>query len=255
MKLFDIHCHLDHPSFKDVREVVERASKAGLANIITTGVNPSSNRKCLELASKFEIIKAAIGIYPPDALARETRQKNPVDVTKELEFIEKNKDKIVAIGEIGLDFASQEANKENQKVIFEKQLALARKLGLPVVVHSRNAEKEVIDILEKNKQKKVVLHFFSGKKSLIKKAEELGFYFSIPANLARSRHFQELVKEIPLDKLLTETDSPFASPVPGEMNEPANVRLTIGELAKLKDISGEEVARITSETTRKLFKL
>lgn len=253
MILVDVHAHLDWKDFKDLDEVIERAKLAGVKAIISAGVDPKSNRQVLEIAKRYDIVKAALGIYPPDALGRETNTENLVDIDKEIEFITLNRSKIIAIGEIGLDYKSEDADKEMQKHVFVNQLRLAKKLNLPIIVHSRKAELEVIEILEKEGMKKVVLHCFSGKTSLIKKAICLGWSFSIPTNVVKSEQFQNLVKIVPLPQLLTETDSPFLSPFQGKRNEPAFVAESVKKIAEIKKLDQLEAANIIYSNYQNMF--
>lgn len=253
MILIDVHAHLHWKDFNDLDEVVERAKKAGIKVIITAGVDPKSNRECLEIAKKYDIVKAALGLYPMDALSRETNSEMDTDVDEELKFIESNKKNIIAISEIGLDFVSDKADMKLQMETFVKQLKLAKRLNLPVIVHSRKAEADVINILENEKMKKVVLHCFCGKKRLVNKAIEMGWYFSIPTNVVKSQQFQEMVEMIPLQQLLTETDSPFLSPYPGMRNEPAFITESIKKIANIKKIEQEEVANIIFSNYQRLF--
>ena len=264
MKLVDIHCHLEHDRFKqDLDKVIGRARKAKVISIITSGVNSSTNREVLELQKKFpDIVKVSFGLYPLDVLAKEIekgesngfqRDVESFDVDAELKFIEKNKDKCIAIGEVGLDFSFNTGKEQEQIPIFEKILEFAHKLQKPIIVHTRKAELKCLELLEKHKSEKVVLHCFSGKKSLIKKGVELGYLFSVPPIITRLEHFQMLVKEAPIEQLLTETDAPYLSPVQGERNEPANVQVTIKEIAKIKNLSDKETADAIYNNYKKLF--
>src|SRR3989344_155643 len=264
MNLVDIHAHLDHARFtQDLDKVVERARKANVKVIITSGVNSTKNRKILEIQEKYlDIVKVSFGIYPIDALAKElendeakglTRDIEAFDLDLELKWIEENKDKCLAIGECGLDYSWKTGKEKEQKEIFQKVINLAKKLNKPLIVHTRKAELECIDLLEKNKVKKVVLHCFSGRRTLIKRAQELGYYFSIPPIITRLDHFKMLVGEVPLSQLLTETDAPYLSPVAGERNESANVAVTIKEIAKIKNLGEKEVAEQIFNNYKKLF--
>ncbi len=257
--LVDIHCHLDHEKI-DADKIVEKAKKSGVKEIITSGVNTSSNRKALKLSEKYDIVKASFGIYPIDALNKELQQEGfyrneELNVEKELAWIEKNKEKCLAIGECGLDYkwSKKEKEHEKQKKVFEKVIKLAKRINKPLIIHSRKAEKDALELLEKNNMKKLNLHCFNGKKSLIRKAEELGYYFSIPPIITRLEHFQMLVNMIPLNKLLTETDSPYLSPERGKINKPSNVKITIKEIAKIKNLSEEEVEKQVYKNYKKLF--
>jgi TatD DNase family protein len=257
MILIDVHAHLHWKDFNDLDEVVERAKKAGVKAIITAGVDKESNRQCLEIAKKYDIVKVALGLYPIDALGRETNSELNIDINEyvdeELKFIETNKNNIIAISEIGLDFVSDKTDMKLQMETFVKQLKLAKKLNLPVIVHSRKAESDVINILDNEDMKKVVLHCFCGKRRLVKKAIEKGWYFSIPTNVVKSQQFQEMVELIPLQQLLTETDSPFLSPYPGMRNEPAFIAESIKKIANLKKIEQEEAANIIFSNYQRLF--
>ncbi|MFH1612381.1 MAG: TatD family hydrolase [bacterium] len=254
MILVDVHAHLDWKDFEnELDEIIKRAENAGVKAIITAGVDMKSNRKALDIAEKYDIVKAAIGLYPPDALSRETNSDINENVDEELKFIETNKDKIIAIGEIGLDFLSEKSDLKFQMETFVKQLKLAKKLNLPVIVHSRKAEADVINILEKENMKKVVMHCFCGKKRLIKKAIEMGWYFSIPTNVVKSQQFQDMVEMIPLQQLLTETDAPFLSPYQGLKNEPAFISEAIKKIAFIKKIEQEELANIIFNNFQRLF--
>lgn len=264
MELIDIHAHLDHARFKhDLDEVIDRARKSGVKAIITSGVNSRTNRLVLEIQKRYaDIVKVSFGIYPLDALAEEiklgeadgfVRDIEGFNLDKELEFIEENKEKCVAIGECGLDYNYVTEKKEEQKEVLKKIIKLVEKIDKPIILHTRKAEQDVLDIVEKSKIKKVILHCFSGRKSLIKRAVDLGYFFSVPPIITRLQHFQTLVNLVPIEQLLTETDAPYLSPVAGERNEPANVSFTIKEIAKIKNLSEEEVAEIIFSNAKKLF--
>ncbi len=254
MPLVDVHSHLNHADFaRDLPEVLKRAEEAGVKAILCSGVNPPSNRQVLELVKKHPLIKASLGIYPIDALGLAEaeiglpRQTVPIDLEEEFTFIEKNKDKVVAIGEVGMDFywAKKEETYQKQAENFRRIIRFTIRLKKPIVIHSRKAEEECLDILEqeiKQQEIPVILHCFSGRKSLITKAAALGYYFSIPPNIRRSGSFQELVKKVDIQQLLTETDAPYLSPYPGQRNEPAFVLESIKKIAEIKKIGVEETA-------------
>jgi TatD DNase family protein len=242
MILVDVHCHLEMYG-GELENVLKRAEKAGVKAIITAGTTPESNRQALDFAKKFPIVKAALGIYPINTLP-DSR------VDEELDFIEKNKKAIAAIGEIGLDY--KDGKTPMQLAVFEKQLCLAEKLGKPAIVHSRQAESEVLDVLSRHKCK-IVLHCFHGSSSLVKKAISMGCYFSIPANIVRSDHFQRLVGIIPLQMLLTETDGPFLAPEKDKRSEPSMVESTIRKIAEIKSLSAEDAANIVFSNYQRLF--
>ncbi|MBU2576739.1 MAG: TatD family hydrolase [Nanoarchaeota archaeon] len=215
---------------------------------------------------------------PPAQMASaEADRVGKFDVDEELAWIEENADKCVAIGEIGLDYNSYSRParnsvpselgtspevpdssgkmREKQKEVFRKVLKLAKKIDKPVVIHSRKAEEDAIDILEELKMKAVIMHCFNGKKSLIKRGVDNGWFFSVPPVIARLEHFKMLVEMVPLEQLLTETDAPYLSPVAGERNESANVVVTIGEIAKIKGLGEDEVAEQIFNNVKNLFNL
>ncbi len=258
--IVDVHCHLQFPQFeKDLDEVISRAKASNVSAIICSGVDHQTNIKTLELSKKYNIVKASLGIYPLDAVDLGhkddcTRQIEKIDVDGELRFIEKNKEKIVAIGEIGLDYSPEgDCKAQQQKEVFTKSIELAKKLKKPIVVHTRKAEKDCIDILESSGIKSVVLHCFSGNMKLVKRAEDLGFYFSIPTVITRLKHFQEIVGRISLNSILTETDAPYLSPYLGQRNEPAYIKETIKIISQIKKITEEETEKIIFFNYQKIF--
>jgi len=261
----DVHCHLNHDLFKpDLEQVLERARKAGLKTLLVSGVNPVSNKEVLALAKKYPLIKASLGIYPIDALGLAEaeiglpRQIVPINLADEFRFIEKNKDVVVAIGEVGMDFhwADKDKTYAQQADNFRQIIRFAIKLKKPLVIHSRKAERECLEILEqeiKNKEIPVINHCFSGKKNLISKAAGWGHYFSIPPNILRSHSFQTLVKMVDLRQLLTETDAPYLSPYTGKRNEPAFIVETIKKIAEIKGLSEKEVADSIWKNYERIF--
>lgn len=244
--IIDIHTHLDHPMFKDTDKIVENARKAGLKIILTQGINPETNRKTLELASKYDIVKAALGIYPPETLQKEIDageyplKKNIFDIDEEINFIEKNIDNVTAFGEVGMDY-SQGEDSGKQKETFSKFIGLSERYKKPLVIHSRKAERDVIEMLESSNAKKVLLHCFSGKKKLVKKAADLGYYFSIPTNVVRAENFQIMIGEVNINQLFCETDAPYLSPFRDTINEPAYVVESYKKIAEIKKMDYTEV--------------
>ncbi|MBU1112071.1 MAG: TatD family hydrolase [archaeon] len=259
MALIDVHCHLNSKVFKDnLNKVLERAQKAGMKAIIISGTNPAANKQVLEIAEKYkdkydDIVKVSLGIHPIDALGLsegETgipKQEGKVDLEKEFKFIEKNKDKILAIGEVGLDYHWDENHHEEQKEVFRKIVKFAVKIKKPLIIHTWKAEEDCLDILEEEvkgndgKSKvPVVLHCFGGRKSLITRGKESGYYFTVPPSILKNGSFQALVKKVDLKQLLTETDAPWQSPERDMINEPANVAKTVEKIAEIKGISVKE---------------
>lgn len=266
MNLIDVHCHLTHAQFKaDLVQVLKRAEQAGVKAILVSGVNPPANREVLELVSKYpQILRASLGVYPIDALGKadaETglpQQIVPIDLDDEFKFLEKNKDNFIAIGEIGLDFywVKKEETYEKQADNFRRIIRFAKKLNKPIVIHSRKAEAESVQILKEeipNKEIPVIQHCFSGNKSTIREAAALDHYFSIPPNIVKSHNFQTLVKIVDINQLLTETDAPWLGPVAGERNEPANVLESVKKIAEIKGLTVEEAAERIWENYQKIF--
>lgn len=250
----DVHAHLDHPDFSDLDEVIKNAKAAGVSAIITQGTSYESNLKVLEIAKKYDIVKAALGIYPLHALnvKSDYPSETEYDVDSTLEFIKKNKDKIIAIGEIGMDFAYSD-DKSNQINNFEKIIELSEKIKKPLIIHSRKAEKEVLDVLESYNSFNHVMHCFSPRKSIIKRAIDLNLHFSIPTIVTRSIHFQNLVNLVPLSKLLTETDCPYLPHIKDIRNEPKYIPESVKMIAKIKNLTLEETKAIIYQNYQSLF--
>ncbi|MBI2671607.1 TatD family hydrolase, partial [Candidatus Woesearchaeota archaeon] len=230
--LIDVHAHIDRFSDEELFEVIKRAEKEEVIAIITQGVTHENNLKVLELAEKFKIIKPALGLYPLNALnvkVIEGYEKIDYDrntkysVDETLEFIKKNRDKIIAIGEVGLDMKFSKDLKTQIKN-FEKIIELSEKIKKPLIVHSRGAEKECIELLETSKNKKIIMHMFSGNKKLINRAAQSGFNFSVPVIILKSTHFQMLVENVNINQLFTETDCPWLSPFPEKKSEPSFIK-------------------------------
>jgi TatD DNase family protein len=241
--LVDSHTHLDDKQFNDLDDVISRAKEAGVKAIIQNGLGKESNRATLEIAKKYDIVKAALGIYPIDGISSVLGKKfsgQRFDVDEEIEFIRKNKGKIVAIGEVGLDNHHVPGFLDEQKKVFEKIVSLSEKIDKPISVHSRDAELETIEFLESSSIKKVHMHCFGGNMKLVKRCAENGWFFSIPTNVVFSQHFQEIVNRVDINQLLTETDAPYLGPVKGERNEPANIKFAVEKISALKGITFEE---------------
>src|SRR3989344_2283525 len=249
MKLIDIHCHIDiygHEIGK-IKQIVKRAKEKGVGIIVNNGVDIKSNRKTLKLSEKFPEIKAAIGLYPINALSMNDRE-----IDKELKFVEENKDKIVMIGEIGIDL--RESNNLGGQVInFEKLIKIAMKINLPAAVHSRNAEEECIEVLEKLGTKKVIMHCFSGGMELVKRIAGNGWFLSIPSSVKYNEHFQKIVEIVSLENLFCETDSPYLHPNKEKDNEPANVIDGYKKIAEIKCLSLKEIADKVWENWERLI--
>lgn len=245
--LIDIHSHLDHCFFNEDREkAVENAKKANVKVIVTSGINPETNRKALELAKKFDIVKASLGIYPVKVLQKEIEagdfplKPNVFDIDEEISFIKKNKKEIAYIGECGLDYFLIENEKE-QKELFLKMIELAEKIKKPILIHSRKAEEDCVEMLESSKLKKIIMHCFTGKKKLVKRIRNNGWFMTIPTCVVRSQQFQDICREVPITQLFCETDSPYLSPFKEKRNEPAFVAESYKKLAEIKKMDFTEV--------------
>jgi len=247
MTFIDIHCHIDMCNGK-TSEIVLRAKKAGIGIILSSGINPERIKKTLELSDNFKEIKVALGIYPVEALELEDKE-----LDKEIYFIRKNAKNIVAIGEVGMDMKE---GKEIDRQInnFSKFILLSKELDVPIIVHSRKAELECIELLEKLGAKKVIMHCFSGNFKLVERIKNNRWNFSIPANITFSEHFQKLAREVPIEQLFCETDSPYLHPVKGMYNnEPANVVEGYKKIAEIKGISLKECEREIENNYKRLF--
>jgi TatD DNase family protein len=251
--LVDTHCHLDFPDFDTDRdEVVARAKAAGLGYIINVGASVEGSRKSLELARAYECVYAVAGIHPHEA---DGIDKNAADTIKALAA----RDKVVAIGEIGLDYYKNFSSQENQRALFRSLLALAKELRLPVVLHSRQAEDDTLRIVAEFMPLCCVVHCFSGDENFLKKCLELGFLISFTCNITykKAEGLRNIVRIAPLDKIMLETDAPYLSPegFRGKRNEPARVNLLAEEVAGIKGLSPEEIAGVTTENAKKFFNL
>jgi TatD DNase family protein len=242
--LVDVHTHLDliEKEGKDIDVIIKNAK--GFAAIISNGTRPESNRKVLEYAKKYKNVKPALGIYPGHV-----EELSDKEIEKEIEFIKKSKP--FAIGEVGLDLKHYK-NLTKQKKYLKKFIQLAKELEIPMLIHSWAAEKETIEFLEKNKAEKVVMHCFCGNKELTDKGLALGYYYTIPTAITKSKTFRKLAKRVPLNRLLTETDAPYLSPREWP-NEPAFIKDSIKKIAEIKKITQEELEKIIYMNYQTLF--
>ena len=258
MNFIDIHSHLDHPLlFDKLDEIISRAISAGVRHVITNGINPKTNRMCLEISKKYEIVKCGMGIYPRDSLKKESSEGNykidvsDFDIDDEINFIRCNKDKIAAISEVGLDFVHGESKEQISD--FEKMISLSKELGLAIVIHSRKAEQRCIEFLEANGARKVIMHCFCGKKSLVKRIADNGWFLTIPTIAVRSYQFQDIAKSVPLAQLFCETDSPYLSPYKEMQNEPSFVVESYRKIAQIKGMELKDVADEIYKNWEKVF--
>jgi len=252
--LVDTHCHLDMDDYKaDLDQVLRRARQAGVTRIITVGIDLASSRQAVALAERHEGVFATVGVHPHNV--RELAESSVFAVLRDLCCHEK----VVAYGEIGLDYVKDYAPVSLQKEHFFRQVSLARELDLPLVIHDREAHGDIMSVLESLAPFPAggVMHCFSGDPDLARQVLDLGFFLSIPGvvtfNKAETLH--QVVRQTPLSSLLIETDGPFLAPVPmrGRRNEPQLLLYTAQRIAELKGISLEEVARQTTANAEALF--
>lgn len=260
--LVDTHCHLDFYNFdQDRDQVIDRARKAGVERILNPGINLQSSEMAVQLAEKYAEVYAAVGVHPNDGSTWEADTKSRL---RDLAASQK----VVAIGEIGLDFYRDRTPRDLQKQIFRDQLELAAELNLPVVIHTRESIDEVLKILENWCQGLVesrseiigrpgVLHSFSGDQADAEETTALNFYLGItgPVTFHNANDLQDLVIRLPLQVLLIETDAPFLTPHPyrGKRNEPARVSLVAEKIAELHQEAYNNVTGITTNNAKQLF--
>ncbi len=251
--LFDSHAHLNDERFhKDRDEIIKRAKESGISYIMNPGADFESSVSAVELANKYDMIYAAVGIHPHDA-------KTLDDMTLQLIKGMTKKPKVMAIGEIGLDYHYDHSPREVQKKWFREQIRLAKEVNLPIIIHDREANNDVMNILKEERafDTGVLMHCYSGSAELAKQYVKLGAFISIagPITFKNARKTVEVVKEIPLDYMMIETDSPYLTPVPfrGKRNESSYVRFVAEKIAEIKNISLEEVASRTTENAKKFF--
>lgn len=253
--LVDSHCHLDFNDFEeDFEEVLNRAKENGVTTILNAGNNINELEQQLELSEKYPFIYTAVGVHPHNASEYK-------DIKAE-DFIAQTKHKkVVGIGECGLDYYYDYSPKEEQVKVFIEQIRAAQQTGLPLIIHTRDADEDTIEILKEEYKKAPFsgeIHCFSSSKKLAEFALSIGFYLSASGIITfnKSNDLRDIFAEVPLDRLLVETDAPFLAPIPmrGRRNEPSFVLHTAEKLAQIKDISLEELAQITSDNFFKLFR-
>ncbi|RLC40145.1 MAG: hydrolase TatD [Candidatus Nealsonbacteria bacterium] len=251
MFLIDTHAHLNFEDFdKDREEVIRRAFEGGIKAIINVGTNFESSKKSIELAERYENIYASVSLHPIDVEKEEFNEEEWLKLAAH--------PKVVAIGETGFDFYHH-SDRKKQKEIFEKLIKIACKVEKPLILHSREADEEVLQILRENKlpSKRGVIHCFGRDYEVAKKFLDLGFLISYTGNITYNKERAISVSEVPLDKIMVETDCPFMTPVPfrGRRNEPLYVKYIAQRIAEIKNITFEEVAEKTTKNAEKLFKI
>jgi TatD DNase family protein len=261
----DVHTHLTHEEFDQDRfAVIERARAAGLGAIVVNGLEPKSNRVILDMATKDPLIKPALGIYPLDAVCHDIPPDFPFEVSKfnvseEISFIrsQASAGRLAAIGECGLDgYYLGPEYLPGQERVFEQLIDISMAFDLPIIIHTRKCEQRAGEILASLGAKKVNFHCFGGRSAMAKNyAEKFGWWFSIPANCTVNEGFQKMLKTLPPESILTETDAPYLSPVKGQRNEPANVVGTVKRFAEYRGWSEEDAKNRVFENFTRLFGL
>jgi len=251
--MIDSHCHLDHePLLSDLKNVIERSKAVGIEKLLTISTSLESFSRIKEIINKDEIIYGTMGIHP---------HESSKDIIKSSLIIDniKNHSKIIGIGETGLDFFYKNSDKTHQINSFKEHIEASIETNVPLIIHSRNAEKETFEILNdyKNEELKILMHCFTGSKEFAEKLLNLNSYFSASGIITfkNATNLQETFKFLPLEKILIETDSPFLAPVPnrGKKNEPSFIDFTAKKLSEIKNISKSELITITTKNFNKLF--
>nr|XP_038946528.1 putative deoxyribonuclease TATDN3 isoform X3 [Rattus norvegicus] len=255
--LVDCHCHLSAPDFdSDLDDVLEKARKANVMALVAVAEHAGEFEKIMQLSERYNgFILPCLGVHPVQELSPEkTRSVTLKDLDVALPIVENYKDRLLAIGEVGLDFSPRYAGtheeKEEQRQVLIRQVQLAKRLNVPLNVHSRSAGRPTISLLRE--QEKVLLHAFDGRPSVAMEGVRAGYYFSIPPSIVRSGQ-QKLVKQLPLSSLCLETDSPALGPEKLTRNEPCNISIAAEFIAQVKGISVEEVREVTTQNAFKLF--
>lgn len=251
--LTDSHAHLEMREFdRDRPEVIRRAAAAGVKRIVTVGTTLADCEKAVAIAAENPGVYAAVGIHP-----HEVKGVRQADYDRLREIAAAGK--VVAYGEIGLDFFRNLSPPELQVRHFGVQLELARDLGLPIIIHDRDAHRQTVSILKESGLRKGVIHCFSGDYAMARECLDMGFYISVPGTITfpKSERLREIVSKVPLDRILVETDCPYLTPVPnrGKRNEPSYVAYTARKVAEIKKAGYEEIALATSRNASELFNI
>lgn len=258
MKFFDNHAHLDDEKFDaDREEVIKEIKKSGVTKLISAGYSLEGSIRGLELANKYEFIYTTSGISPNDI--PQTEDELWIMLSKIKEMAKENK-KVLAIGEIGLDYYWNQDNKFLQREAFVEQIKIANELELPIVIHTREAVMDTINILKENiVENKGVFHCCSLNRELVKESLKLGYYISFagPITFKNSKNAEEIVNMVPLERILIETDSPYLSPEPfrGKRNDSRNVKYVAQKIADFRGLNLEKVAKITYENAENVYRI
>lgn len=253
--LFDTHVHLNIDAFlDDIKETIERAKENGVELMNVVGFDHQTIEASIRLAEQYDFIYSSVGWHPVDAIDMKAQ---------DLKWLEElsSHPKVVALGEMGLDYHWDKSPKEVQKEVFRQQIQLAKKVNLPIIIHDRDAHEDIVEILKEEKAEETggIMHCFGGDLAIAQECLDMNFYISFggPVTFKNAKLPKEVAKEIPMDRLLVETDSPFLAPHPyrGKRNEPAYVKLVAEKIAELKEVPFEQVAEQTTANAKKLFGL
>lgn len=259
--IIDTHAHLNFPAYQEVLEkIISNAKKAGVSKIICVSSSLADSQKAIEIAKKYKnTVFAAVGIHP-----QQTDPENKDSLKNQVEKLAKlaEEKEVVAIGECGLDFSpppppEKERNPADQQFLFESQIKIAKSLNLPILIHSRQAFSQTLEILEKHPKIKGIFHCYSGGKKGIAGVQKLGFLFGVAGNLTYDEGLQNVFRQIPLKNIVLETDCPFLAPLPwrGKTNQPAFILKTAEKLAEIKNLPLEKIAALTTKNAKNLFKI
>ena len=250
MTLIDTHAHIYYDDYsKRIDDVIRAATDNGVEKIISIGVDLKSSEECIKLAEKYESVYATCGIHPHES------EKAPKGYLYELEQFYKHP-KVVAVGEIGLDYYYDFSDRKTQRKIYQEQLEMANSLDIPAVVHCRESDDDILSGIQESGHKSGVIHCFASNLDFAEKILDTGFHLSFTGMITFVKDLEEVVREVPLSKMMVETDSPYLTPKPfrGKKNQPAYVLHVAEKIAQLKDIKLEEVIDSTTKTAYSLFK-
>lgn len=255
VSLIDSHCHLDMDDYSnDLDEVIDRAARHGVKGIITIGIDLASSYSAVRIARRFRSVRATVGFHPHDA-----ETADPSSLSKMATMVEENREEVIGWGEIGLDYVKKYSPPEDQRRIFREQLRTAKELKLPVIIHDREAHDDCLRIISEEGpfERGGIMHCFSGNLELARRVIDHNFHISIPGIVTYNKadEMKEVAAQVPIERLLVETDGPFLSPVPyrGKRNEPLYTLYTAAQVAELRGLELADLARLTSENCRSLF--
>tara|TARA_B100000029_G_scaffold432273_1_gene444269 strand:+ start:695 stop:1453 length:759 start_codon:yes stop_codon:yes gene_type:complete len=249
MELIDTHCHIYYENFNnDINQVIERAKKNNISKIVCVGVDIESSMQSIRLAEEHSMIYATAGYHPHES------KDTSASYLKELENILQH-EKVIALGEIGLDFHYNHSDKKTQIKVFKEQLELAKTLDVPTIVHCRNSDTDLIQCIKETKSRNGVVHCFASNIDFAKELFRIGYYISFTGLVTFSKDLINVVKEIPLDKFMLETDSPYLTPIPhrGKRNEPSMIKYIAESIAEIKNVELKTIAESTTKTAKEFF--